>query len=942
MSNQSTSKFNHREIEEKWRKFWEEKGIFESKDTGKDKKYILNAFAYPSGSGLHAGHAEGYSASDIKARYWRMNGKDVLYPTGWDSFGLPAENYAIKTGVHPRINTDETIKYFQKQVRDIGISTDWTREIASHNPDYYKFTQWFFQLLYKRGLAYKKEALVNWDPVDQTVLANEQVLPDGTAERSGAKVEQKMMSQWFFKITDYAERLLNDLEGLDWPESTKQQQRNWIGKSEGAEVDFYGFYSSQYAYSYVMGVTDDFEQKFLDIGGEIIRKTEVGSFEVRFSREIKIKYEKIIWETLKPNYWNEYICDGRIYFQCKELNQENEEIGIKYVSGLHDEKILNLCNKYAKSDFKNIYKMVYDNDWYKNIIFKITVFTTRIDTIFSGTYLILAPEHPLTNNLTMAEQKAEVEAYQQVTKSKSQLQRTDLNDSKTGAFTGSYAINPANGFKMPIWISDFVLGNYGTGAVFADAHDERDFELAKKFNIPLQTSIKPEVAKVEELEQIKNLEKCYSGYGILYNSGQFDGMTSTEAKPAITKWGQEQGWAKPKITYRLRDWLVSRQRYWGSPIPVIYRSISEDIQKGIELVPEADLPVTLPNDVEFTPTGRSPLIDHKNFHESAEKLYGQGVRREVDTMDTFVCSSWYFFRFCSPKNTDVFATNEDLKKWCPVDEYIIGAEHTVLHLLYARFFTKVLQDAGYIDFAEPFLKMRHPGLIQGEDGRKMGKRYGNGVNPVDVIEEFGADTLRMYEMFMGPFDQPKPWNTNTVKGVRRFIERVWKMQDLVTEEPDYEKQTKVEYALHKLVKKVGEDIVNYSFNTAVAEYMKFVNLVEEAGSIHKVQYQWFLQVLAPFAPFATEEIYQGLNLEDKKSSIHLTDWPQYFEEMLIENTVTYAVQINGKVRTSFPIETEATDEQILEKAKTEASKWLENKEIKFSKIIKNKLVTFVI
>jgi HAD superfamily hydrolase (TIGR01509 family) len=1422
------NEYDHKKVEKKWREKWEETNLYktpELKSNLEKKKYILETFPYPSGDGLHVGHTVGYTASDITARYSRMNGYKVLYPFGFDAFGLPAENYAIKKGQHPRITTDIAIANFTSQVSGLGASYDWKRVIATHRPEYYKWTQWLFELLYKRGLAYKKEALVNWDPVDQTVLANEQVLSDGTAERSGAKVEQKLLSQWFFKITDYAERLLDGLDNLDWPESTKLMQKNWIGKSEGAEVDFYGFVKREYAYSYVVGVKESFKKNFREMNGIIEEEITDSTYKVKFENAKKDDFIQLISNELKSNCWNEFICEGKIYFQFKELNQKNEEMVTKLVYSKQDnDKILEICNRIAKKEFKNILKMLYDNDFYKNIIFKVTVFTTRIDTLYSGTFIILAPEHPLVDKISTKDKKVEIEEYQNLTKTKSQLQRTDLNDSKTGVFTGVYVINPASGFEMPVWISDFVLGSYGTGAVFADAHDERDYYLAKKYNIPLKESIayskiypfednktleirktiraivkhwdedkyllvkekkfdnivtlvgggvedtddnKDEAIKREvseetgyndfktvhiqpfqfqnnfynmkkdrnqislvyaayvelnsdskiqvsqkELETIEVvwvkkeellqsleaeqdrylvdriiLDKPFCGEGILFNSQEFDGLSSAEARVAITKFGEEQNWAKPKITYRLRDWLVSRQRYWGSPIPVIYQAdkfkvvfastnidkierfkkittglnleiltlkdvnldliqesiesginemdnanikaqyywsklsykypviaqddgvyldtidqeycpgknvkktvekhmgeiksqqtifdywkmivekfknpeikynwsfsffdgqklenaqlfvngnlsyndntnyqkyidngaplspltmvkvsdefkcfadfsssdyqnyfgnnlkllneklqslvhknqtansnktilidainclfqirndkielnkeladflnklpckkiiltnakedilsqmrslvkdyafelyslefnleksnpeyykkaikdlnidlkstiyfddsavniisaksnavlsyqylnnqqfiqITEDWIKGVSLVPEIDLPVILPENVEFHPTGRSPLYNHLEFQQSAKDLYGQDVLREIDTMDTFVCSSWYFFRYCSPQNTESFADIEEMKKWMPIDQYIIGAEHSVLHLLYARFFTKALFDAGFIEFDEPFTKMRHQGLLIGEDNRKMSKRWGNVINPNIIYEQFGADTLRMYLMFMGPFEQSQPWNTNTVKGVKRFIDRVWKMQFKIPKNPQMEwgpkKEFLVEKALNQLISKVTTDIENFSFNTSVAEFMKFVNTVDEVGGLLQDQYKSFLICLAPFAPYITEEIYHRIDFSDKYESIHLESWLKVKDLQLKHEEVKMVIQINGKVRATFEIAKDSDDDLVIELAKKTAIKYLENKEVTFIKVIPNKLVSIVI
>lgn len=937
----------------------------------KPKKYILDAFAYPSGTGLHAGHAKGYIATDIVARFYRMNGYDVLFPIGWDAFGLPAENYAIKTGVHPRTNTDKTISYYQKQVRSLGLSNDWNDEITSHKEEYYKWTQWFFGLLYKKGLAYKKEALVNWDPVDKTVLANEQVLSDGTSERSGAKVEQKLMSQWFFKITEYAERLLADLDEVSWPESTKQMQKNWIGKSEGAMV----------TWDIVSDIPD-----FVYGDGD---KNNCGEVRKRGVAVIRIK------ET------GEYVCYKKtsdptfVYFAGglieegengyeSAIRETKEEIGIdnlEFVSKIgvcnnyvpYKESTTHYCEEYylfevSLKDYQSRTKAEVDNEGasvYGEVVLvtkdqilknqwpqlkwvfdridsslpqQITVFTTRIDTIYSGSFLILAPEHPLVDVLTTPENAVKIEEYREKTKHKTQFDRTEINKEKTGVFTGSYAINPATGEEVQVWIADFVLGNYGTGAVFGDAHDERDFEFAKHYGIPLKTCIKP--PNREDDEDIVTLKECYGGYGILYNSGQFDGLTSEEAKTKITEYGQKKGWAKPKTTYKLRDWLVSRQRYWGSPIPIVYDKEGQEKYVGDE-----NLPVVLPDEVEFSPTGRSPLYDHSGFHNSAEELFGEGVRREVDTMDTFVCSSWYMFRFCNPHNKAEFASVDSLKKWLSVDEYCIGTEHTVLHLLYARFFTKVLYDEGIIDVKEPFISLRHPGMIQGSDGRKMSKRWGNVVNPIDVIEEYGADTLRMYEMFMGPFDQPNNWNTSAIKGQRRFLERVWRLQYEVKEDIPSESKTKVEIELSKLIKKISNDIPQFSFNTAIAELMKFLNVVEQVGSITTDQWRRFLLVLAPFAPFVTEKLYLGSKEITQESSIHTQRWPTYDESLLQNEGVLLGIQVNGKVRSEIFVSSGESEGEVYTRVLQDPkiTKWLEGgKEVKKFIYIPNKIVNVVI
>lgn len=1145
--------FNPAEIQSKYNKLWQESKIYQTPDytSTKPKKYILDAFAYPSGVGIHAGHAEGYIATDILARYYRQSGYDVLFPVGFDSFGLPAENYAIKTGVHPRINTDTTIQYYREQVTALGLSNDWADELGTHNEDYYKWTQWFFGLLYSRGLAYKKNALVNWDPVDQTVLANEQVLADGTAERSGAKVEQKMMSQWFFKITDYAERLLSDLDKVNWPESTKLMQKNWIGKSVGAEVDFvisgatplikgvrdevsggikyvpynpklkdfardnrselteteslvwrnilkekktgYTFNRQKPLLEYiadfycselrlVIEIDDNsHEYKF---GYDQKRSKELAKYGIsviRFSNHdvkanlngVKLQIEKIICESkvnlpksfgfdplyqeggdqvstdtlptyTNPNYlfihgWEgssksnylpqvketfdrlglaiqipdlpnsanpnvlkqaKYILDN-----CKidsntviighslgvavglKVVEQLDFVITKFVSvagfvgiGFHTDnlpkgvddpfdfasfdfdfhKIKNRSRQFvglwseddqyitleqvskleSALDFKvdkvsgykhlnNLsQKIVQDK-----ILDKITVFTTAHDTIFGTSFVVLAPEHELVDSLTTPQHFDEVQAYKQQAKSKSQFERTEMNKDKSGVWTGSYVINPVNGNKIQVWVADYVLTNYGTGAVMGvPGEDERDFEFATKYELPIIYTNNTN-SFVSYSQEIKPNKAKYT----LINSDKFDSMTYAVARPLILEELVKSACGQPKVTFRLRDWLVSRQRYWGSPIPVVYSNEEE------MLVPESDLPVILPNDVEFKPSGRSPLIDHEEFHASAKAKYGSNVRREVDTMDTFVCSSWYMFRFVDPHNQNVFASPEKMSKWGPVDEYVIGAEHCVLHLLYARFFTKVLFDAGYIDFDEPFTKVTHPGIILGSDNRKMSKRWGNVINPMDVVDELGADALRLYVMFMGPFEQSKPWNVNSLRGVKRFLDRVWKMQYLIGTEGLRIENSKLDSALHKLIKKVGDDIVDYSFNTSVAEFMKFVNLVEDVGYIGSEQLLTFLKVLAPFAPYITEQMYQTINeyspckgwqsqtkgMFVSQNSIHNQPFPQYDDSKLVESEVTIGVQINGKVRGELTLSPIANENEalVLIQHKDYFVRYLEGKQI---------------
>ncbi len=821
--------YNHTEIEAKWQKVWLDGKIFRAPDdSAKKKYYVLDMFPYPSSAGLHVGHPLGYTATDIMSRYLRMNGYNVLHPMGWDAFGLPAENYAIKTKVHPEKSTLASITTFTRQIQSLGFSYDWDREVTTCLPDYYRWTQWFFSFLYKNGLAYRRKAPVNWCNSCNTVLANEQV-ENGKCERCKKDVIQKDLEQWFFRITDFIEDsgntngLLSGLDTIDWPESTKISQRNWIGKSEGAEVDF-------------------------------------------------------------------------------------------EIEGLDE---------------------------------KISVYTTRLDTIFSGTFLVVAPESPLVMRITTTDQKKDVEEYVKKTALKTELERLELEKEKTGAFTGSYALNPATGAKMPIWISDFVLAGYGSGAVFADAHDERDFEMAKKFGIPLKISLRPE--NDELWEKVKNLEVCYPDEGTLVNSGEFDGLTSAEARTKLCDWLGKKGMARPKVNYKLRDWLVSRQRYWGAPIPVVY-----DDDNNHYLLPDDELPVLLPHDVDFIPTGESPLRKSVSFHNPEdmkrieEKLKSSGempkerhlTRRESDTMDTFVCSSWYMLRFMDPKNPAAFASKELMKKWGPVDLYVGGAEHTVLHLLYARFFTKALHRYGYLPYDEPFAKLRHQGMILAEDGQKMSKSLGNVINPDEVVEKYGADTLRCYEMFMGPFDQKKAWSMGGVEGVRKFLDRTYRvsLKPIVAEKPGDD----ILAVLHKTVKMVKEHIEELRFNTALSQMMILTNELTKLEKVPHSVLETFMLILSPFSPHLAEEIWNGAL--GHKDSIAFESWPEYDPKYLIEDEVTYAVQVNGKLRGELIIGRDAEKEEVLSRAKEleNVKRHLEGKTIVKEVFVPGKIAGYVV
>ena len=753
--------YNHKEIEKKWQKYWAKNNCFNTlDDPNKEKFYALDMFPYPSGQGLHVGHPEGYTATDILSRMKRAQGYNVLHPMGWDAFGLPAEQYALDTGNDPAEFTKKNIETFRRQINSLGFSYDWNREINTTDPEYYKWTQWIFTKLYEKGLAYEAEVAVNWVPELGTVISNEEVI-DGKSERGGYDVVRRPMRQWMLKITAYADRLLEDLELVDWPESIKDMQRNWIGRSEGANVTFK-----------VAGTEESF-----------------------------------------------------------------------------------------------------------------TVFTTRPDTLFGATYTVLAPELELVKKITTPEQTAAVEAYIEETSKKSDLNRTDLAKEKTGVFTGAYAINPVNGQEIPIWIGDYVLASYGTGAIMAvPAHDERDYEFAKTFGI----DILPVIAGGDITTE------AYTGDGPHINSDFLNGLNKAEAIAKMNEWLEENHVGKKEVSYRLRDWLFSRQRYWGEPIPVIHW---ED--GTTTTVPESELPLRLPvtSDIRPSGTGESPLANIDEWVNVVDPETGMKGKRETNTMPQWAGSSWYYLRFIDPHNKNEIADFEKLKRWLPVDIYIGGAEHAVLHLLYARFWHKFLYDIGVVPTKEPFQKLYNQGMILGENNEKMSKSRGNVVNPDDVVAKYGADTLRLYEMFMGPLDASIAWNENGIEGSRKFLDRVWrlivdeegKMRDRITTINDG-RLTKV---YHQTVKKVTEDMANLHFNTAISQLMVFVN---EANKVDALPYEYvegFVQLLAPIAPHIGEELWQILGNEE---SLTYVPWPTYDEAALVEDEVEVVFQVNGKLR----------------------------------------------
>lgn len=774
--------YNHRKIEKKWQNYWLENHTFRTtEDKNKPKYFAMPMFPYPSGAGLHVGHPKSYTAVDIVARQKRMQGYNVLHPMGWDAFGLPAEQYAIDTGNDPAEFTEKNIQTFKNQINSLGLSYDWEREVNTTDPHYYKWTQWIFIKLYEKGLAYVDEVPVNWCPALGTVLANEEVI-DGKSERGGHPVIRKPMRQWILKITEYADRLLEDLEELDWPESLKEMQRNWIGRSEGAEINFQ--------------------------------------------------------------------IDG------------------------HDETF--------------------------------TVFTTRPDTLFGATYAVLAPEHHLVEKITTAEQKAVVEAYLQEVQTKSDLERTDLAKDKTGVFTGAYAINPVNGEKMPIWIADYVLASYGTGAIMAvPGHDERDYEFAKKFELPIR-----EVVAGGDIEK-----EAYTGDGIHVNSGFLDGLNKEEAIQKMIAWVEEKGIGTKKIQYKLRDWLFSRQRYWGEPIPII---IWED--GTMTTVPEEELPLLLPEMKEIKPsgTGESPLANAKEWLEVVDPVTGKKGRRETNTMPQWAGSCWYYLRYIDPYNDDFLADPEKLKYWLSVDLYIGGAEHAVLHLLYARFWHKVLYDLGVVPTKEPFQKLVNQGMILGENHEKMSKSKGNVVNPDEIVDSHGADTLRLYEMFMGPLEASAPWSTSGLDGARRFLDRIWRL--FVNEDGTLSNKVvattggDLEKIYHRTVKKVTEDYNGLHFNTAISQLMVFINDAYKVDEVPKQYAEGFVQLLSPICPHIAEELWQILGHDD---SITYSNWPTYDEEKLVDNEIEIVIQVNGKVRAKKKVPVNSTKEQLEEIAKND-------------------------
>ncbi|NAN01949.1 leucine--tRNA ligase [Staphylococcus epidermidis] len=800
--------YNHKEIEKKWQNYWEENKTFKTNDNlGQKKFYALDMFPYPSGAGLHVGHPEGYTATDIISRYKRMQGYNVLHPMGWDAFGLPAEQYALDTGNDPREFTQKNIQTFKRQIQELGFSYDWDREVNTTDPEYYKWTQWIFIQLYNKGLAYVDEVAVNWCPALGTVLSNEEVV-DGVSERGGHPVYRKPMKQWVLKITEYADRLLEDLDELDWPESIKDMQRNWIGRSEGAKVTF-------------------------------------------------------------------------------KIEQSDQNI---------------------------------------------EVFTTRPDTIYGTSFLVLSPEHPLVNEITTSDKEQEVKLYQNEASKKSDLERTDLAKEKTGVFTGTFAINPLSGDKLPIWIADYVLSTYGTGAVMAvPGHDERDHEFATKFNLPI----------IEVIEGGEVQKYAYTGEGKHINSGELDGLENEAAISKAIELLESKGAGEKKVNYKLRDWLFSRQRYWGEPIPIIHW---ED--GSMTTVPEDELPLLLPETDEIKPsgTGESPLANIDAFVNVIDEKTGMKGRRETNTMPQWAGSCWYYLRYIDPHNEKMIADPEKLKHWLPVNLYIGGVEHAVLHLLYARFWHKVLYDLGVVPTKEPFQKLYNQGMILGEGNEKMSKSKGNVINPDDIVASHGADTLRLYEMFMGPLDATIAWSEKGLDGSRRFLDRVWRL--IITDENSINKKIvdsnnhSLDKVYNQTVKKVTEDFDTLSFNTAISQLMVFINECYKTNEVYKPYIEGFVKMLSPIAPHIGEELWDRLGHEN---TITYQPWPTFDESLLVDDEVEIVVQVNGKVRAKINIPKDLSKEEMQDLALSNdnVKMSIEGKEVKKVIAVPQKLVNIV-
>lgn len=1053
-------KYDHKAVEKKWQAEWEKTGLYRAiENSSKPKKYVLDMFPYPSGEGLHVGHPKGYIATDVYSRMKRMQGLNVLHPMGWDAFGLPAEQYAIKNKVHPRIAVEKNVARFKEQLSLIGLDYDWNREVNTTDPEFYRWTQWTFLKMFEKGLAFESYEPINWCPTCLTGLANEDLDGD-KCERCDTTIEQKPMRQWVLRITDYADRMLADLDKLDWPASIKESQRNWIGRSEGAEIDF-AIVDMPQIKSYVMGV-EDISAKLKDIGVTIVETTQDGDYKVIIPENSVKNYEELISSALKPGYWNEYVGQQTVF-----IFKDKDGVVRRFVlSSENSNEILKLCEKYANTTFGSVKTMLEGQAFYQKMrIGKVVVFTTRPDTLFGATYVVLAPEHKLIDELKDSITNwRDVEKYREEAKAQTEIERASEGREKTGVkLEGVTAVNPANGEELPVFVADYVLGHYGTGAVMAvPAHDERDYAFAKKFGLAIKNVVEPVTGvkrdneefrrsivalvedpqsgkilslnwgnmggnlligggldgeedlvacakrEIEEETGYKNVEfveqtekihhhyvaiskgvnreieavglhfklsnseaseqsleenekgkftvewlsknelnelikdplhklvfdrfmndKIYTDRGILFNSENFDGVDSEDAKKKITDFVKGR-WA---TKYRLKDWVFSRQRYWGEPIPLIHCE-----KCGVVAVPEKDLPVMLPQVESYEPTGtgESPLANIAEWVNTPCPKCGEMGRRETNTMPQWAGSSWYYLRFIDPHNTSALVDKDKEKYWSPVDMYVGGAEHATRHLIYARFWHKFLYDIGVVNYEEPFMRLQNVGLIMAEDGRKMSKRWGNVVNPDDVVATHGADTLRLYEMFMGPFGQSVAWSTESIIGPRRFLERVWRLKEKIGVDSN-----KLDPTTHKTIKKVTEDIESFGFNTAISTLMILVNEMEKSEQVSREHYECLLKLLAPFAPHITEEVWHSIG---NKESIHVSPWPVFDESKIVAHEATVAIQVNGKVRDTVVVPVGASEDVVkgMALARPLVVKWVDGGVIKKIIVVPGKIINIVV
>lgn len=960
-------KYNFTEIEQKWQKFWDENKTFAaSEDYSKPKYYVLDFFPYPSSEGLHVGHPEGYTATDIIARYKRMKGFNVLHPMGWDAFGLPAEQYAIKTGIHPRITTQKSIDNFKRQLKSIGLSFDWDREIATIDPKYYKWTQWIFMQLYNKGLAYQAEIAVNWCPELGTVLANEEV-PEQIEK--GFTVVRRPMKQWMLKITEYAERLLIDLDMLDWPESTKEMQRNWIGRSEGAKVTFK-----------IKNPSPSLpEGEGAEMPGYMKTSSEIWATSkenARDHRKNPTDAESSMWELVRDhrmghhfrrqhaieNFIVDFVClkkrlvievDGSIHDDPERIEKDASrttrlnELGFRELRFTNDEVLHNsedVTRKILKELETEVLPFGEDLGGVNNQRRYLTleIFTTRPDTLWGATYMVLAPEHPYVDIITTAEHKTAVDIYKENAKHKSDLERQALEKDKSGVFTGAYAVNPVNNEEVPIWISDYVLMGYGTGAIMAvPGHDERDWEFANRFHIPIVEVVKPVGTQTSDITK-----EAFTDDGMAVNSGFITGLKTEKAKKKVIEWLEANSLGKGTVQYKLRDWLFSRQRFWGEPFPVIH------LEDGtVKLVPEEDLPVMLPevDNYKTIGTGESPLAGITEWLNTTDKETGLPAKRETNTMPQWAGSCWYYLRFLDPFNEKEFVSKEKEKYWMPVNLYLGGAEHAVLHLLYARFWHKVLFDLGYVSTREPFVRLYHQGMILGEDSNKMSKSRGNVVNPDEVINNYGADSLRLFEMFLGPLSASKPWSTNGIEGVYRFLNRIWRL--IIDENgsinsaiKDVKPEGDTERIMNRTIKNITDDIedMDMKFNTCVSELMIYMNEISKLEVIPRQNIIVLVKLLAPFAPHLAEELWARLG--ESSGTITYESWPQYDASKIEKSVITIVGQVNGKIRVRLDVENDLEEAKLLEAVKNDEKMktYIDGKQIVKEIVVKNKLVNIVV